>query len=68
MIFLEYVLWISCFLIFYNYAGYAVIVYVCNLLHKKKQVLFTDEQLPGVSFIVAAFNEEDCIEKKILKS
>jgi cellulose synthase/poly-beta-1,6-N-acetylglucosamine synthase-like glycosyltransferase len=68
MVFLEYVLWISCFIIFYNYAGYAIIAYVFNLKKKKNSVDISQTFYPTVSFIVAAFNEEDCIEKKILNS
>ncbi len=67
MIFPEYVLWISCFVVFYNYAGYAVLVYLFNSF-KKKKLSSEKEYFPTVSFIVAAFNEEDCIEKKILNS
>src|SRR6476661_7311655 len=68
MVFLEYVLWISCFIIFYNYAGYAIIAYVFNLKKKKNSVDISQTFYPTVSFIVAAFNEEDCIEKKIQNS
>src|SRR6476661_566657 len=67
MIFPEYVLWISCFVVFFNYAGYAVLVYLFNSF-KKKKLSSEKEYFPTVSFIVAAFNEEDCIEKKILNS
>jgi poly-beta-1,6-N-acetyl-D-glucosamine synthase len=62
------IFWISCFFIFYNYAGYAVLVYVMNLMKKRKKVAYPSNFYPSVSFIVAAFNEEDCIEKKIANS
>ena len=68
MIFPEYVLWISCVIVFYNYAGYAVLVYLFNSLNKKKNPGPEKDYFPTVSFIVAAFNEEDCIEKKIINS
>jgi cellulose synthase/poly-beta-1,6-N-acetylglucosamine synthase-like glycosyltransferase len=68
MVFLEYVLWICCFIVFYNYAGYAIIAYVINLFKKKKNLGSSRPFYPTVSFIVAAFNEEDCIEKKIQNS
>jgi cellulose synthase/poly-beta-1,6-N-acetylglucosamine synthase-like glycosyltransferase len=68
MVFLEYVLWASCFIIFYNYAGYAIIAYLINLTRKKKPSKSRKPFYPTVSFIVAAFNEEDCIEKKIINS
>jgi cellulose synthase/poly-beta-1,6-N-acetylglucosamine synthase-like glycosyltransferase len=68
MVFLEFVLWVSCFIIFYNYAGYAIIAYVINLFTKKKTTAGRKPYYPTVSFIVAAYNEEDCIEKKIINS
>jgi biofilm PGA synthesis N-glycosyltransferase PgaC len=68
-----YLFIISCFLVFYNYAGYAIIVLLINKLEKKtappaglEPVAFTE--LPTVSFIVAAYNEEDCIHQKIANS
>jgi poly-beta-1,6-N-acetyl-D-glucosamine synthase len=68
MIIWKIVFWVSCFLIFYNYAGYAVLVYVVNLMKKRKKATYPYNFYPSVSFIVAAFNEEDCIEKKIINS
>jgi biofilm PGA synthesis N-glycosyltransferase PgaC len=68
MMFLEYLFWISCALVLYNYAGYAIIAYLINLLKKKKENVVTQTYTPSISFIVAAYNEEDCIEKKIINS
>jgi biofilm PGA synthesis N-glycosyltransferase PgaC len=55
---------ICCAVVVYNYAGYAIIA---RLITKKTSPLpLPDEDhLPGVSFIVAAYNEEDCITAKI---
>ncbi|HWJ92410.1 MAG TPA: glycosyltransferase family 2 protein, partial [Flavisolibacter sp.] len=59
----------SCFVVFYNYAGYAILVYFINQLKRtKKTGIDFVETFPSVSFIVAAYNEESCIEKKILNS
>jgi cellulose synthase/poly-beta-1,6-N-acetylglucosamine synthase-like glycosyltransferase len=60
--------WLSCFLVFYNYAGYAILVYIMNKLRGRKKKAYSADFYPTVSFIVAAFNEEDCIEKKIINS
>ena len=74
MLFWQYLFIISCFLVFYNYAGYAIIVLLVNKLEKNKKGLAgiesatLAEELPGVSFIVAAYNEEDCILEKITNS
>lgn len=56
--------WISCGIVLYNYIGYAVIVFLVNRFFGKKKSLAPDFY-PSVSFIVAAYNEEDCIESKI---
>ncbi|MGI8952114.1 MAG: glycosyltransferase family 2 protein [Chitinophagaceae bacterium] len=69
MLFWQYIFIISCFIIFYNYAGYAIIIYFINALKTaNKTTQKTKEYFPSVSFIVAAYNEEDVIEKKILNS
>lgn len=67
MAFWEILLWISCFVVFYNYAGYALLVLLLTPFKKRKQIV-SQEFYPSVSFIVAAYNEEDCIEKKIENS
>ena len=68
MVFWKFVFWVSCFIIFYNYAGYALIIYLLNRLKTKKGSTSLQQYYPSVSFIVAAYNEEDCIEKKILNT
>jgi biofilm PGA synthesis N-glycosyltransferase PgaC len=68
MLFYKYVFIVSLLIIVYNYIGYAVIAFIINkLLPKTKPALNTGEQ-PNVSFIVAAYNEEEVIEKKIINS
>ncbi len=60
---------LSCSIIFYNYFGYALLIYLINYIEGKyKKEKSYIEYYPTVSFIVAAYNEEDCIEKKILNS
>ena len=55
---------VCCAVVCYNYAGYAVIA---KLITRKGATLPVppEDRLPGVSFIVAAYNEEDCIAAKI---
>jgi cellulose synthase/poly-beta-1,6-N-acetylglucosamine synthase-like glycosyltransferase len=57
----------SSFIVFYNYAGYALIVILANKLSHKnsKAPALKTYPLPSISFIVAAYNEEDCIDQKI---
>ncbi|MCG2616860.1 glycosyltransferase family 2 protein [Terrimonas sp. NA20] len=69
MIFWEIAFFACIFIIFYNYAGYAIIIYFFNLLKKKPQEPDQNADFhPSVSFIVAAFNEEDFIADKIKNS
>jgi biofilm PGA synthesis N-glycosyltransferase PgaC len=80
MYFWEYLLFICCFLVFYNYAGYAIIACFFNAFKRPAKNTppraFPDtsspaensEFFPTVSFIVAAFNEEDFIGQKIINS
>jgi len=62
--------------LFLNYAGYAIIVLLVNKLEKNRKALHFPAGLESatawenfrVSFIVAAYNEEDCILEKITNS
>lgn len=58
----------SVFIITYNYFGYAIIAAVINKIAPKSLSAAVSVKLPSVSFIVAAYNEEDVIEKKIINS
>ncbi len=67
----QIVFWISCGIVFYNYAGYAMIVYLLNRFNRSKEPTFSSPEpgsAPPVAFIVAAYNEEDCINQKIINS
>ncbi|MGZ5285670.1 MAG: glycosyltransferase family 2 protein [Flavisolibacter sp.] len=68
MSFLAIIFWISITAVFYNYAGYAIFVYLANKLRSKRVSTYSEQYYPSVSFIVAAYNEEDCIESKALNS
>jgi biofilm PGA synthesis N-glycosyltransferase PgaC len=64
MLFWLFLFLICCAVVAYNYAGYAVIARL--ITPKTAPLPIPDEdRLPGVSFIVAAYNEEDCIATKI---
>lgn len=66
MQFWQYLLLFSCFIVFYNYVGYIIPVFLVNRLKRTVPPPGTNEEfLPTVSFIVAAYNEADCIEQKI---
>ncbi len=64
--------WICAFVVFYTYVGYGVVLYVLlslkRLIFKDKGIKTTNIdsiKLPDVSFVVAAYNEEDWILNKI---
>jgi biofilm PGA synthesis N-glycosyltransferase PgaC len=63
------VFFISCLIVFYNYAGYALLALLLSARRRKRKIVAAAEaELPSVSFIVAAFNEEGCIAKKVHNS
>jgi cellulose synthase/poly-beta-1,6-N-acetylglucosamine synthase-like glycosyltransferase len=65
----QLIFYVSCGLVFYNYAGYAIIVYVLNKLTGSRQTIEADPDFhPTVAFIVAAYNEQDVIKQKIVNS
>jgi biofilm PGA synthesis N-glycosyltransferase PgaC len=79
MYFWVFLFFFSILIVFYNYAGYALIVVLFNRLKRKpadpKSTSFhqppsrtAGAAIPSLTFIVAAYNEEDCIRQKILNS
>ncbi len=70
MVVAEIFLLIAIFIIFYSYAGYGFIVLVLNWLLNKKVTLEVDKKakIPTLTLLIAAYNEQDCIEEKILNS
>lgn len=60
--------WISFFIIFYTFFGYGILLYALVRVKRifRKPFLFSQlYDLPTVTVMVAAFNEEDLIEEKI---
>lgn len=63
---MEYLFWIPAFLIFHSYLLYPLILLLLN--HKKKENSITyhiKEELPTISVLMAAHNEEAVVAKKI---
>lgn len=71
MFWANFFFWVSFLLLFYCFCGYPLILWVLIQIKKvfgiKKQVV-QSKQEPEITFIVAAYNEKDCIENKILNS
>ncbi|MDN3585375.1 glycosyltransferase family 2 protein [Pedobacter aquatilis] len=60
--------WISLFIVFYTFVGYGFLLFFLVKIKRifVKEKLFTDQiELPTVTILVAAYNEEDIIEDKI---
>ena len=65
------IFWICLFLVFYTYIGYGLLLYVLLLLKRtfgRKPPVLTlpaDDQLPAVTLMICAFNEEEVITEKM---
>lgn len=67
MAFIKVLFWASIFIVFYSYIGYGVIVWILLKFKKKTDdVINNNDFEPVVTLIVATYNEENVIEKKIL--
>ena len=64
---MQAVFWISIFVLFYTYIGYGLLLLCCNGFYKRKKII-DEDLLPGVTFIVPAYNEEEIIQAKIENS
>lgn len=66
---IEIIFWVLLGIIFYTYLGYGIVLYILlkikRIFSKKKAVKLTDDELPEVTLLVAAYNEEDFVQKKI---
>jgi cellulose synthase/poly-beta-1,6-N-acetylglucosamine synthase-like glycosyltransferase len=66
---LEISFWILLGIVFYTYLGYGIVLFVLlrikRLFKKKKVVFLTDDELPEVTLLIAAYNEEDFVAKKV---
>ncbi|OEK04545.1 glycosyltransferase family 2 protein [Roseivirga misakiensis] len=64
---MEIIFWIAAFLICYHFVGYGLLISFFNSIKKARIALPTlsDDDLPEVTFVVAAYNEEEIIEDKI---
>jgi len=68
---LSIVFWISLFLILYTYLGYAIVLFLLvriKRIFSSKTLQQSENELPEVTFLVAAYNENEYIEEKIANS
>lgn len=66
---MKIVFWISLFIVFYTFVGYGFLLYFLVLLRRaikgRRKIMETDNGLPTLTLIVAAYNEADIMEAKI---
>lgn len=67
---MEVIFWTSAFLVFYHFIGYGLLITILCKFKKRNEPLplLTDDDLPEVSLVIAAYNEEDIILDKIKNS
>jgi biofilm PGA synthesis N-glycosyltransferase PgaC len=66
---MEITFWLSLFIVFYTFLGYAIVLYVfmrIRIALKGRRILPPmDQEFPTLTLIIAAYNEESIIEEKI---
>lgn len=67
MIVVKILFWVSWLALFYHLLGYGALLWLLNLGKKKEKTVknLSDDQLPFVTIICAAYNEEQVIKAKI---
>lgn len=65
-----YLFWIGLSVIFYTYIGYGLVIFILSKLKVQHKTFnhVQDKDLPEVTILVAAYNEEQCIEDKIVNT
>src|SRR3989338_1476252 len=64
---MKFIFWVSFFILFYTYIGYAALLYVVSFI-KRNKVITDETYAPSISFIIAAYNEQVSIKDKIEKT
>ena len=68
---MKIVFWIALFIVFYTYIGYGILLYIIIRLKRlfrgkpQKAVLPADEDLPTMTLMICAYNEEDVVADKM---
>lgn len=62
-----YLFWFLIFIVFYAYFGYGILLYFLVRIKRlfSKEKTYADDYVPDVTFVTAAYNEEDWITEKI---
>lgn len=66
---LKILFWVSLCIVFYSYVGYGIVLYlyikIRNALSPRKKTIEYSSELPTVTLLVALYNEEDIVGRKI---
>lgn len=70
MTILEIIFWLCLFIVFYTYIGYGLVLCLLVALKrllkgKPKATVATDDELPQMTLMICAYNEEDIIREKM---
>jgi biofilm PGA synthesis N-glycosyltransferase PgaC len=60
-----YIFWLGILTVGYTYVGYGVVIYIFSKIKRPKPIPETGNDLPDVTLLIAAYNEEAFIEEKI---
>jgi cellulose synthase/poly-beta-1,6-N-acetylglucosamine synthase-like glycosyltransferase len=66
---LQIIFWILLGIVFYTYLGYGIVLFfmirIKRIFTMKKLVVLTDNELPDVTLLIAAYNEQDYVKAKV---
>jgi poly-beta-1,6-N-acetyl-D-glucosamine synthase len=64
------VFWIGLAIVFYTYVGYGIVLYILSKLKRRRSTLIDqpDNHLPEITVLIAAYNEENYIEEKLVNT
>lgn len=65
-----FLFWAGIIIVGYTYLGYAAVLFVLSRLRRARKPAgeWTDNALPKVTLVIAAYNEEQCIEEKLINT
>ncbi len=63
---IKIIFWLSVVVLFYTYVGYGLVTFLLTKFKKSKRLpILSREDLPEITHVIAAYNEQDLIEEKI---
>ena len=74
MLILKILLWTTLFIVFYTYVGYGILLYIIIRLKRLfkgnpvKSPLPSDDELPTMTLMICAYNEEDVVAEKMVNT